>query len=525
MKLVQTISLLVVVLFYFSQELLAFSGKKDYNGTGNESLILYQPTPHAVKSEVYSIRFNGRNGFVETMSRFDVPVHYTRLAFNGKKPLSVEVNVPRLINSFTISPKIKRINGIKKGNTLSFSIQQPGYIVLQVDSLGYLFLLIDSVQKNNPSIHKGNVINIMDYGVDSTGKNLGTKQIQQAIDDVSSSANRILYFPGGEYLTGQLNIKSNVHIYLEPGAVIKGSNKVIDYSESLLRFDHVKNITIRGYGTIDGSGWEGLRRNGGKELYLLYMSQCENISIIGTVLRDPCFWNTRVFKSTRIHLRNLKIINNCPQLNWTNTDGVDFDSSTYCDLFNAIMYTGDDNIVVKGLDTTGQYNTMHIRFENVIGISNSATAKIGTETCVKYFRDIEFKDIDVIRCKRAIVISGFDSSDIRDIRFSGFRVEQVIHPGKELPRIIDIEITGSGWRSSPGRCRISDISIHDVVVFFDLKNVESHIKGRTQEFDIKNVSVKNFSVLGKPVKSGKDGNIVSNEFVSGLTFSFRKNKK
>jgi hypothetical protein len=488
------------------------------NGEGiKSSVIIYPATPNAVKSDKYAISLNGKNGFVEKMERFDVPYHYTRLAYDGKQPLAIEITASGPIGSYTISPENQKIKAAKKRNRLRFTIQKPGYLVVQIDSLGYLFLLIDSPLSGVPTLGNPGVKNILDYGVDDSGKKLETEKLQKAIDAASAGATgRTLYFPKGEYLTGQLNLKSNVNIYLEPGALIKGSNKLADYSQSLLRFENVENVSISGHGTIDGSGWEGLRKSGGRELYLLFMSGCNNIRIDGPVLRDPCFWNTRVFKSRNIHLRNLKIMNNRPAINWTNTDGVDFDSSTDCDLVNAVMHTGDDNLVVKGLDTSGQYNTERIRFEKIIGLSNSAAAKIGTETCVKFFRDIEFKDVDIILCKRAIVISGFDSSTIENIRFSGIRVEKVVFQGKEGPRIIDIEITDKGWRPSAGLCRVSGISIDDLQVYFPVANVESRILGRTGEFGIKNITIKNFSVMDQLVQSREAGNIITNDFVSGF---------
>jgi hypothetical protein len=486
---------------------------------GLASAIIYPATPGAAQSTTYEVKINDRVAFVEKMARFDVPIHYARMAYDGMQPLTIDVYVKESISSYTISPRKKNIRASVLHNRLRFSISQPGYLVVKIDSLEYLFLLIDAPETNTPKPGDPDVKNILDYGVDPTGGRMETQTLQRAIDEASENpAKHVLYFPKGEYLTGQLNMKSNVSIYLEPGALIKGSSQPADYQNSLIRFTNVRHVRIFGRGTIDGSGWDGLRKNGAREIYLLFLSGCSDVWIDGPVLRDPCFWNTRVFTSTAIHLRNIKIMNNCPALNWTNTDGVDFDSSSDCDLVNSVMHTGDDNIVVKGLDTTGRYNTKRIRVEKIIGISNSAATKIGTETCVKYFRNIEFKDIDIVRCKRAIVISGFDSSSIDHIRFSGIRVEQVVFQGKESPRIFDIEVTDKSWRECTGRCRISHIKIRDIISFFPISNVESQILGRTPEFNVSNVTISRFRVMGRLIRSLKAGNIRTNEFATGITF-------
>ena len=47
-----------------------------------------------------------------------------------------------------------------------------------------------------------------------------------------------------------------------------------------------------------------------------------------------------------------------------------------------MIHAGDDNVVVKGLDSERVFATERILFDNILTVSNSAAAKIGTETCV-----------------------------------------------------------------------------------------------------------------------------------------------
>jgi polygalacturonase len=480
---------------------------------------LYPAVTGAVKSKDFAVSVNGKAVFVEKMARFDVPVHYVRFGYNGGEKISMAITANQVISSFSISPKSKNINGVIKGKTLQFTLDKPQYLVVTINSMEYLFLLIDSSNISHPQLGKRGIKSIMEYGIDNTGQTIETKKIQQAIDEASASGRkRVIYFPAGIYLTGQLNMKSNVSLYLEGGALIKGSVRPGDYESCLIRFDKVSNVQVTGHGTIDGSGWDGLRKNGAKGIYLLFLSDCNNILIDGPLLRDPCFWNTRVFKSVNVHLRNIKIINNRPAVNWTNTDGVDFDSSSDCDLINSIMHTGDDNMVVKGLDNKEGHNTERILFQEIIGLSNSAAAKIGTETRVRCFNNIIFNNIDIIKCKRAIVIDGFDSSTIRDIKFLNLNIEGADYNGQEGPRIIDIEVTNKSWRECVGRCRVRGVLIKNLNVYFSINKVESFIYGRNADFNIKNVIIQNFRVQGKLISSFKEGNILVNDFVSKILF-------
>lgn len=476
-------------------------------------VTLYPSVSGAVRSEDFTVTVNNRTAFVEKMARFDVPMHYVRFAYNGQKKISITVTANQKISSFTISPKCKNITGIVKGNTLNFLLDKPQYLVVSINSMEYLFFLIDAPKHSHPQLRDPGVRNIMEYGIDNTGNSPVTLKLQKAIDKASNPGeSHTLYFPAGTYLTGQIDMKSNVNLYLDPGALIKGTIHPEDYESCLIRFDGVSNVQITGHGTIDGSGWDGLRKNNGKEIYLLFLSRCNNILIDGPVLRDPCFWNTRVFTSKQVHMRNIKIINNRPAANWTNTDGVDFDSSSDCDLINAIMHTGDDNMVVKGLDNKEGHNTERILFEKIIGLSNSAATKLGTETVVQYFRHIVFKDIDIIKCKRAIVIDGYDTSIINHIQFLNITVEGADFNGKEGPRIIDLEITNNSWRECLGQCKISNVLIKNIDVLFKANNVQSHIYGRNSDYNINHVIIQNYRIQGKLIPSLKKANILINDF-------------
>ena len=109
--------------------------------------------------------------------------------------------------------------------------------------------------------------NIMDYGALPDGKTNNQKQIQAAIEDCAKTGGRVLV-PAGNFLSGTIQLKSNVELYLEKGSVLTASNSpedIIDFSEDRDAMDgiengcflyacHARNITISGEGTIDGKG-------------------------------------------------------------------------------------------------------------------------------------------------------------------------------------------------------------------------------------------------------------------------------
>ena len=485
-------------------------------------LVSFGQEVHTIKaigdlplSDQFQVRVNGQAATVEKLEKFDVPIHY---AYGGDKPVTIEIEINNPIEYYSISPKRKQLEGQVKDHVLSFSLHEPTYLLVKINRLEELFILVDKMQDYKSDTSKGSLTDIMDYQVDNTGKSIETAKIQKAIDDVSRT-NGVLYFPAGIYKTGELNMRSNISVVLSEGALLSGSEDVKDYTDkSLIRLDNVSNFRLLGYGIIDGSGWSGLRSNGGTGFHLLYASDCNDILIDGVMLRDPSFWNTRVYRSRNVHLKNIKILNNRPYENWTNTDGVDFDSSVDCSVTHAVIHAGDDNLVVKGLDKERLFASENILFDDVLTVSNSAATKIGTETGVEYFKNITFRNIDVVKCKRALVINAYDSTRVENIKFENIFVEEFDFNGTESPRLIDFEITDNSWRECTGNCAIDGVEISNVNVLTNLNGVESQIFGKDDVHNINNVIIRDCRVLGRSISSSVDINLSVNPFVKKIFF-------
>ena len=70
---------------------------------------------------------------------------------------------------------------------------------------------------------------ITDYGVVKDSTVLQTEAIQKVIDAAAVEGGTVV-IPEGVYLTSSLFFKSKTHLYLEKGAVLKGSDDVSDYA-------------------------------------------------------------------------------------------------------------------------------------------------------------------------------------------------------------------------------------------------------------------------------------------------------
>uniref|UniRef100_UPI003216302A glycosyl hydrolase family 28 protein n=1 Tax=uncultured Draconibacterium sp. TaxID=1573823 RepID=UPI003216302A len=144
------------------------------------------------------------------------------------------------------------------------------------------------------------------FGTVSDGITLNTGSIQYAINHISENGGGRLVFYVGRYLTGSIQLKSNVTIELKEGAVLVAAPSVYDYDgpedkNALIWADKQDNIGIVGKGVIEGQGTavlESINRQLEKGYLkedvaktrpeLIFMKGCNNITVDGLNLKDAC---------------------------------------------------------------------------------------------------------------------------------------------------------------------------------------------------------------------------------------------
>lgn len=67
---------------------------------------------------------------------------------------------------------------------------------------------------------------ITEYGAIADSTTLNTVAIQQAIDACAESGGGTVTVPTGIFMTGAINLRSNVELYLERGATLRGSLRI-----------------------------------------------------------------------------------------------------------------------------------------------------------------------------------------------------------------------------------------------------------------------------------------------------------
>lgn len=123
---------------------------------------------------------------------------------------------------------------------------------------------------------KNKEYNILDFGAKSSIKMNNKIAIQQAIDTCSQNGGGRVIIPNGYFLSGPIELKSNVDLHLEDNAFLQFTKSKEEYpliwtdyegqkrirAISPITADHQSNIAITGHGVIDGNGvlWRGIKR-------------------------------------------------------------------------------------------------------------------------------------------------------------------------------------------------------------------------------------------------------------------------
>lgn len=174
------------------------------------------------------------------------------------------------------------------------------------DSSGTYDALYQGVPFNMPQVVQPTFpdysVNITAFGAKADGKTLNTKAINEAIKAVNEKGGGKVVIPEGLWLTGPIELLSNVNLYTEKNAlvlftddfnaypIIKTSFEGLDTRrcQSPISARNAENIAITGYGVFDGSGdsWRPVKK--GK----MTSSQWKALLATGGVVEDDVWYPT-----------------------------------------------------------------------------------------------------------------------------------------------------------------------------------------------------------------------------------------
>ena len=413
------------------------------------SVTPYPAYPGAAESLAYKVTVDGQPVFVHRLPTYNQFQWMDHASFSMPTPGKVHITITSLVNERNIvtcyiRPLAYDIHPQINGKTISFDLDQPRYLVIffneepTFQSPG-LLLFAEPEEKSPPKLGDANVVNILDYKVDNTGKTLETAKINQAISEVSGRPDGgVLFFPAGVYLTGTIVMQSNVKLYVEAGALIRGSRRSADYGSpsmtagqrplrALVVFNNVENAGLMGRGAIDMEGYpwlwhdfqpdtgdgkarsdEGLVNDPhGTGVRGYIVNHCRNISFQGLLLLRSAYWTATVSDSENFSATNIKIVNRKQQYH---DDAYDITgNSKHILIQDGFAMTMDDgfafyggpsstveDVVVKGfvnytytsalaIGYGGAPNIRHLHFEDVHFVTNQNKFAVWIQLTPAYF--------------------------------------------------------------------------------------------------------------------------------------------
>ena len=382
--------------------------------------------------------------------------------------------------------------------------------------------------------------NILDFGAQVGPNYINTVPINEAIKKCSESGGGKVLIPKGKFVTGTINLLSNVNLHLENGAILVGSLDMSHYNlmpkgyyysginyMGILFANDVKNVSLTGAGTIDGRGTFFMEKNkrfapsveerrytrqkekfrdlsrledgpltfNERPGHILTISNAENIRIKDLLFLDSPKWTLRVGGSEDVKISEITIKNN---VLIANSDGIHITSSSNVQVSNSTVIAGDDALIVTGFISGNEQYTYgnqskeakNIIFDNCIITSKSAGIRVGYG--IKPIKNIIFSNIIITNSNRGIGIFSRDNSTISGVSFSNIKMDLRLHSdgwwGKSEPiHISAIPSSPNGLSGKIKNISFSDIQSHSesgVIIYGEDENLIENIKMTRVHFQI-----------------------------------------
>ena len=322
------------------------------------------------------------------------------------------------------------------------------------------------------------VINVLDYGAKRDGSGSSTAAFRAAIQACAKAGGGTVFVPAGHYISGAIDLVSNLTFFLDSGAVIRFAANRDEYPLVQSRFEgtemrapaamlggrNLENVAITGRGTLqaDNAEWRNLMMQPSHRTALTQVLdlmehkqpapeatlheaelglrpdfirpvESKNILIEGIHILSSPMWVLHILYCENVVIRNV-IVESFPG---ANTDGVDIDSSRHVRISDSYFDTGDDSICIKsGKDADGlRVNriTEDVAITNCTIHRGHGAVVLGSETSGG-IRNVVASNIVAQGTDRGIRIKSTRGRGglLENIRFANWVIEDTPNPAIEV---------------------------------------------------------------------------------------------
>lgn len=291
------------------------------------------------------------------------------------------------------------------------------------------------------------------FGASGKRSDNATKAFRDAIVACEKRGGGTINVSPGEYTTGTIELKDNVTLNIEAGAILFVSQDKADFipeAHSLIFARGAKNISVTGKGTIDGlaqydyADMRGLdpeiekeisiaraagieikryyRKAEAMNVFLFVLNDCENILISDVRLIHSPLWTVRLNDCNRVHIRGVQLYSDLEK--GVNADGIDICSTSNVTISDSVIVTADDAIVLKTIARNGKpANPINnVTVTNCVLSSSSTALMIGTETEAD-ISNVIFNNCVIRNSNKGFGINVQDGATVSNVIFSNLTIE------------------------------------------------------------------------------------------------------
>lgn len=298
--------------------------------------------------------------------------------------------------------------------------------------------------------------------VSSSSETLQTESLQEAIDRCAFHGGGTVILESGLHRSGTLQLRSNITLHLEAGAVLLGSENLEEYppldfnhnefpvTRSLLWAMGEQNVAITGFGRIDfqGSSFMHLdspdtRGPGGEDIPALpealrreavvrakerptqpiFLHECTRVRIENVELVDAPCWTITLSCCNDAQVRGISVRNS---LVVPNCDGVNITASRNVTVTGCNFHCADDCVAVVGI-TRWEQVCENIIIADCTMVSRSCAVRIGHLS--SHVRNVHIHHLVLSEGNRGIGIFAGDGGLVENVQADHLTLNTQLYAG------------------------------------------------------------------------------------------------
>lgn len=435
----------ITILFFFVLKLISVNAAE---------LVLYDAPKAAIAAPEFELEINGQKVFVYNTRTAAIAY----FSFSGKVDVKVTFLSP--VYNYDIRPKSRNIKGELYRNTISFSLDKPENLSVEINKniKRPLFIFANPLETSIPDKNDKNVI----------------------------------FYEGGKiHTSGIVTLQSNQTVYIAGGAIVRGSFKT----------DKGTNIKILGRGMIDNSMYKE------QEARPIEICESSNVLLEGFIISEAKHWNCAAFASKYVTYQYMKIVSDNPV-----DDGIDIVGCQNVLVDGCFIRTKDDCIAVKsGVNYYTKFNSS-MNVNNIL-VQNSVMwngawgngLEIGFETRSDSIQNVTFRNCDLLHVEGpegTFTIHNGDRAVVKNILYEDIRVED------SRGWLIDFKILKSRYSKDLVRGKIENVTLRNIKVEGETFPY-SQIMGFDETNKVMNVTLEDFYIHGIKANSTYNTNMTT----------------